>query len=76
MAARPENGVLLLALAAGHVLVMGLSGWLAPQGWPGFLPPISLVAFIAAVIPLLVKLFLLTKPTPTRDRTQDSGAGS
>jgi hypothetical protein len=39
-----ENG------AAGHVLVMGLSGWLQPAGWPGGLPPISLLAFIAELI--------------------------
>jgi DMSO/TMAO reductase YedYZ heme-binding membrane subunit len=49
-------GYFSLLLAAGHVLVMGLSGWFAPGGWPGSLPPISLVAFIAALIPLLVKL--------------------
>ena len=49
-------GYFSLALAGGHVLVMGFSGWLAPAGWPGSLPPISLVAFAAAAIPLLVKL--------------------
>ena len=54
-------GYLALALAAGHTLVMGLSGWLAPQGWPASLPPISMVAFIAAVSPLLVKVLWLTK---------------
>ncbi len=49
-------GYLCLALAAGHVLVMGLSGWLAPAGWPGGLPPISMLAFFAAALPILVKL--------------------
>ena len=49
-------GYLCLALAAGHVLVMGWSGWLKPAGWPGSLPPISMVGFAAALVPLLVKL--------------------
>jgi hypothetical protein len=49
--ASKENG------AARHVLVMGLSGWLQPAGWPGGLPPISLLAFIAALIPVLVRLY-------------------
>lgn len=54
-------GYACLALCAGHVLVMGLSGWFKPAGWPAYLPPISMVAFIAAMFPLLVKM-LATKP--------------
>jgi DMSO/TMAO reductase YedYZ heme-binding membrane subunit len=50
-------GYLSLALAGGHVLVMGLSGWLAPGAWAGGMPPVSLVAFIGATVPLLLKLF-------------------
>jgi hypothetical protein len=42
-----------LAATAGHVLVMGLSGWLTPANWPGGLPPITLLAFLVAVWPLL-----------------------
>jgi len=49
-------GYATLALVSGHVFVMGFSGWLKPTGWHGYLPPISLVAFIAACIPLLVKI--------------------
>ena len=49
-------GYLALMLVAAHVAVMGFSGWLKPADWPGHLPPISLVAFIAALIPLLIKL--------------------
>jgi len=49
-------GYLSLALAGAHVLVMGFSGWLAPGGWHGGLPPVSLVAFIGAAVPLLLKL--------------------
>jgi len=54
-----------LLLVSGHVLVMGFSGWLAPAGWPGFLPPISLLAFIAAIIPLLVKLYATVTSSAT-----------
>ena len=49
-------GYFCLALVAGHVLVMGFAGWLKPAGWHGYLPPISLVALIAAAVPLLVKM--------------------
>lgn len=49
-------GYFCLAMVGGHVLVMGLAGWLKPTGWPGYLPPISSIAFIAAITPLLVKM--------------------
>ena len=49
-------GYFCLVLAAGHVLVMGLSGWLKPDGWPAMLPPISLLAFAVALVPLAVKM--------------------
>jgi hypothetical protein len=57
-------GYFSLALAAGHVFVMGLPGWLAPAGWHGSLPPISLVAFIAAALPVLIKLLRIAMPKP------------
>ncbi len=57
-------GYLSLLLAAGHTLVMGAAGWLAPAGWPGGLPPISMVAFIAALIPLLTKLLWTVTAKP------------
>ena len=38
-----------------HLVALGLPGWLAPDGWNGGLPPISLVALLAALVPLLVK---------------------
>ena len=57
-------GYFSLTLAAGHVLVMGLSGWLATAGWPGNLPPISMVAFVAALIPVLVKLWSTVTARP------------
>ena len=49
-------GYLALTMVAGHTVVMGFPGWITPAGWPAYLPPISLVAFTAALIPLLVKL--------------------
>jgi DMSO/TMAO reductase YedYZ heme-binding membrane subunit len=51
-------GYLSLALASGHVFAMGIWGWLTPGSWHGGLPPVSLVAFTAAMGPLLVKAFV------------------
>ena len=56
-------GYLSLALAGGHVFVMGISGWLAPGGWHGRLPPVSLLAFIAAMGPLLARSLTNLKPS-------------
>ena len=44
-----------LMLAAGHVLVMGVLAWLRPGDWPAALPPITALAFVVAMIPLLVR---------------------
>jgi len=38
-----------------HLVDLGLKGWLAPRAWTAGMPPISLIAFVAALIPLLVK---------------------
>ena len=43
-------------LAGGHVTVMGYRGWLDPGGWPGSMPPITLVAFVVFVCGLVVNL--------------------
>ena len=48
-------GYLCLGLVVAHMVVFGLKGWLAPERWPWGLPPISLVAVVVALIPLLVK---------------------
>ena len=48
-------GYLALILVVVHLVALGLEGWLAPSGWNGRLPPISLVAVLAALVPLLVK---------------------
>jgi hypothetical protein len=38
-----------------HLVTLGVKGWLAPQGWHGGIPPVSLVAVVAALVPLLVR---------------------
>ena len=48
-------GYVALILTAVHLLALGLKGWLKPQAWPAGMPSISLLAFIAAVVPLVVK---------------------
>jgi DMSO/TMAO reductase YedYZ heme-binding membrane subunit len=48
-------GYLTLILVVVHLVVLGLKGWLAPKGWQAGLPPISLLAVVAALVPLLVK---------------------
>ncbi len=43
----------LLAFASGlHAALLGYEGWFAPSSWPGFLVPITLIAFVAGVIGL------------------------
>ena len=49
-------GYVSLLISGWHVLVMGLTGWLTPAGWHGYLPPVSLVAFSAVLLVLLVKI--------------------
>jgi len=49
-------GYVALALVAVHLIALGLPGWLNPAGW-GALPPVSLLAFVAAVVPLLIRIF-------------------
>ena len=48
-------GYVALLLVVVHLVTLGWKGWLEPSGWNGGLPPISLVAVVAAVIPLVVK---------------------
>jgi DMSO/TMAO reductase YedYZ heme-binding membrane subunit len=48
-------GYVALAFVVVHLVFLGVKGWLAPGDWPGGIPPISLVAVVAALVPLLVK---------------------
>ena len=54
-----------------HLVALGLRGWLAPAGWNGGLPPISLVAVVAALVPLFVKRRLVHEK---RERQRESAA--
>jgi len=49
---------LLIALTLGgiHLFFMGYEGWLAPAGWNGGMPPVSLVAFACFVAMYVVNL--------------------
>ncbi len=53
--ARRRAGYVALILVVGHLVPLGLKGWLAPGGWHAGLPPISLLACVTALVPLLVK---------------------
>ena len=44
-----------LAFVVVHLVALGLRGWLAPADWTAGLPPISLLAVVAALVPLFVK---------------------
>ncbi|MEM7137543.1 MAG: hypothetical protein AAF500_13235 [Myxococcota bacterium] len=52
-------GYVSLILVVAHLVVLGLKGWLAPGHWPAMIPPISLVAVTAALIPIVVRYRLL-----------------
>lgn len=42
-------GRAVLWSGAVHVAAMGYAGWFAPGDWHGYMPPISLLSFLAAV---------------------------
>jgi DMSO/TMAO reductase YedYZ heme-binding membrane subunit len=52
-------GYVSLILVVVHLVVLGLKGWLAPKGWPAGFPPVSLLAVVAALVPLLVRRKLI-----------------
>ncbi len=54
-------GYLALVFVAVHLIALGLTGWMAPAGWTAGLPPISLLAFVAVLVPLVVKRRLVLK---------------
>ncbi len=63
-------GYLTLILVVVHLVVLGLKGWLAPKGWQAGLPPISLLAVLAALVPLLVKRKLVHDKKKQEERKQ------
>jgi len=64
-------GYAALAFVVAHLAALGLCGWLAPADWNGGLPPISLVALVAALIPLFVKRRTVREG---RERQRESAA--
>jgi DMSO/TMAO reductase YedYZ heme-binding membrane subunit len=66
-------GYVALILIVVHLVVLGLKGWLAPSGWQAGLPPISLVAAVAALIPLLVKRKRVHDMEKRRSEHSDAG---
>lgn len=48
-------GYLSLTLTLAHLIVLGWQGWVKPASWPGAIPPISLLAAIVVIAPLVVK---------------------
>jgi DMSO/TMAO reductase YedYZ heme-binding membrane subunit len=48
-------GYIALLFVVVHLAFLGFNGWLAPGDGHGGIPPISLVAVVAAVVPLLVR---------------------
>ena len=51
-------GYIAMALVVVHLIALGWKGWLTPQKWPAGMPPISMVAIVAALIPLFLKVRL------------------
>jgi DMSO/TMAO reductase YedYZ heme-binding membrane subunit len=48
-------GYVALALVVVHLVALGLKGWMVPVNWHGGIPPVSLVAVLVALVPLVVK---------------------
>lgn len=48
-------GYAALAITAVHVASIGMKNWVTPSAWPGGLLPISLISFLACVVPIGVK---------------------
>jgi DMSO/TMAO reductase YedYZ heme-binding membrane subunit len=48
-------GYVSLVLVVVHMVAFGLRGWMSPAEWPWTMPPISLLAAVIAVVPLVIK---------------------
>jgi DMSO/TMAO reductase YedYZ heme-binding membrane subunit len=69
-------GYIALIFVVVHLIALGLKGWLAPQGWTAGLPPISLLAFVAALVPLIVKRKLLYEKEKKKSAERSSRSES
>lgn len=54
-------GYIALALVVVHLIALGWKGWLTPNEWQAGMPPISLLAAIGALTPLIVRRQLSKK---------------
>ncbi len=55
-------GYLAFVFVMLHVAIMGAAGWLKPEGWPGGLLPISLIAFVVILVTLLIRIIVFVLP--------------
>ncbi len=46
----------IAAIVGLHAAILGYGSWLTPSGWPGYLPPITLISGIAGLAGLVVGL--------------------
>ena len=47
-------GLVAVACVGLHVTAIGFRGWLKPEAWPGYLPPITLGSLLIALVPFVV----------------------
>jgi DMSO/TMAO reductase YedYZ heme-binding membrane subunit len=68
-------GYVALILVVAHLVTLGLNGWLSPKDWQRGLPPISLIAALAALVPLFVKRRMV-REQQERENASDPSASS
>lgn len=56
-----QVGYVALAFTSAHVLAVGAHNFTAVERWPGALPPISLISFIACLVPIVGKLASISR---------------
>ncbi len=54
-------GYWTLGLACGHTFAMGYKGWFDLSTWPGSMPPITMLGFLAALAALVGKLVFVSR---------------
>lgn len=50
-----DASTLALFCVLVHIFVIGSRGWVAPSAWPGSMPPLTMIAFVVALLPLLAR---------------------
>jgi hypothetical protein len=51
----PGVGRVVLVLVAVHTLLLGYGAWVDVGGWPGGMPPITLLSFLGAIGFVLIR---------------------